>query len=83
MIAAVNLLRQLRAAEIDVTADADRLRLRSRTPLPAGLIELVRKHKPERVAAQFERSRDVVQSCTYLWDPSPHAARRRVNARGR
>jgi hypothetical protein len=26
-------------------------------------------------AAHFERSRDVVQMCTYLWDPSPHAAR--------
>jgi hypothetical protein len=24
-------------------------------------------------AAHFERSRDVVQTCTYLWDASPHA----------
>ena len=50
MTAAVNLLRQLRAAEIDVTAAADCLRLRSRTPLPHGLIELVRKHKPDLLA---------------------------------
>ena len=47
MTAAVGLLRRLRAAEIDVAADADRLRLRSRTPLPPDLIELVRKHKPD------------------------------------
>ena len=50
MTAAVSLLQQLRAAGIDVTADADRLQLRSRTPLPHGLIELVRKHKPDLLA---------------------------------
>jgi hypothetical protein len=33
-----------------VVVDADRLRLRSRTPLPHGLIELVRKHKPDLLA---------------------------------
>jgi hypothetical protein len=50
MTAAVGLLRRLRAAEIDVAADADRVRLRSRTPLPPDLIELVRKHKPDLLA---------------------------------
>jgi hypothetical protein len=50
MTAAVGLLRRLRAAEIDVAADADRLRLRSRTPLPPALTELVRKHKPDLLA---------------------------------
>jgi hypothetical protein len=50
MTAAVNLLRQLRAAGVDVVKDADRLRLRSRTPLQPDLIELVRKHKPDLLA---------------------------------
>ena len=50
MTAAVNLLRQLRAARVGVVADAGRLRLRSRKPLPPDLIELVRKHKPDVLA---------------------------------
>jgi TubC N-terminal docking domain len=50
MTAAVGLLQRLRAAGIDVATDADRLRLRSRTPLPPDLIELVRKHKPDLLA---------------------------------
>jgi hypothetical protein len=50
MTAAVVLLQRLRAAEVDVVADADRLRLRSRTPLPPDLIELARKHKPDLLA---------------------------------